>query len=198
LNRYDLGVAGILAGIFLSVVTHAGVVPGTPPQVVQRIQSLAADAEEIVSRTKPAAWQNMHSCLYYAFAGQYLLANRGIAARLVVGTVLYNPFTPYHHGIRPHAWLETDTYLVDFSTLPRWGYISIIPLSAVARRVSEIKPWTTRVLTLIGKRDPEVDRYLATHRQRFKRALQVIRAERATAATARAVSTDPSGTVGER
>jgi hypothetical protein len=133
---------------------------------------LAPEIETLTERTTPADWELLHACVYYALAGQYILARRGIRTRLKGGAVLYCPDTPLHHNIKPHVWLETGTHFIDCSALPRWGYIAVIPLQLVARTPAEVIPDVTRLLILEDRNDPEFLDHVATHRARFNRILQ--------------------------
>jgi hypothetical protein len=133
------------------------------------VTSLASEVERLVQLSKPADWDLRRACLYYAFAGQHLLWQRGIAASIWIGAVIYDPGTPTSHKIWPHAWLETATHYIDYSALPRWGQVKIIPLHLVARSPLEVRPGITRVLALRRMEDLDVAVYLATHRARFDR-----------------------------
>jgi hypothetical protein len=126
--------------------------------------------EALAARSMPANWELLHACLYYALAGQYLLAQRGLVTRLEGGAVLYYPDTPLQHRIKPHVWLETDTHFIDGSALARWGYITVIPRQRVARRPGEVIPGFTRVL-ILSSTVTGILNYIA-HRARFERALQ--------------------------
>jgi len=139
---------------------------------VNGIASLAFAVERLVERSKPAEWALRRSCLYYAFAGQHLLARQGISASLWVGAVVYDPGTAASHQIWPHAWLETATHFIDFSALPRWGTVKVIPRHLVAWGPWEVRPGTTRVLALPRVEDLQVVAYLAFHRQRFDRRVK--------------------------
>lgn len=163
--------ACLLSGLLYAAFTQAReAAPGSAAEIA-RIQSQAADVEALVALTKPADWAPIHSCLYYAMAGQYLLARQGVSARLVVGTVIYRPHAAGQHRINPHAWLETGSYLIDPSALPRWGEITVIPLRLVARRFTDIRPGFTALLTIRRQTSPELRDYLAVHRAHFMRAL---------------------------
>jgi hypothetical protein len=133
---------------------------------------LAPAIEALTERTTPANWELLHACLYYALAGQYILACRGIPARLKGGAVLYYPDTPLRHDIKPHVWLETGTHFIDCSALPRWGYIAVIPLQQVTRNLASDIPEMTRLLILEERNDPEFLDYVARHRARFERILR--------------------------
>jgi hypothetical protein len=133
---------------------------------------LTPQIEQLADRTRPADWALLRSCLYYALAGQYLLARQGVTTRLEGGAVMYNPSTPGRHGIDPHVWLENRTHFIDCATLPRWGLVTVIPLSLVARHPADVIPGVTRVLIVGHRRDPEYLDYLDGHRARFTSALR--------------------------
>jgi len=141
-------------------------------QLTALLDHLAPAIEALTERTTPANWELLHACVYYALAGQYILARRGIPTRLKGGAVLYYPDTPLHHDIKPHVWLETDTHFIDCSALPRWGYIAVIPLQQLARNPASVIPEMTRLLILEERNDPEFLDHVATHRARFDRILQ--------------------------
>ena len=143
-----------------------------PEQIwIDLLRSHAAAVEQMVARTKPQDWKMRHACLYYAFAAQTLLARDGIATSLRVGAVIYRPGTATAHGISPHAWLETPGYFIDYSTLPRWGEVSLIPRQRVAAAPAEVEPGVTAVLTRLRPADADLRRYLAAHRMRFQSML---------------------------
>ena len=133
------------------------------------VNALDAEVEALVARSKPVEWGMKHACLYYAVAGQYLLAKQGIDAALWVGAVIYYPGTSRHHEISPHAWLETNHYFIDYSTLPRWGKTMIIPHNRVASDPERVNPGFARVLALHRPVDYDLIDYLAEHRARFER-----------------------------
>lgn len=139
---------------------------------VTTVASLAPKVERLVERTKPADWALRRACLYYAFAGQYLLAGQGIAASLWIGAVAYDPGTAISHQIWPHAWLETATHFIDYSALPRWGTVKVIPRALVARGPAEVRPGSTRVLAVQRSVDSDLGAYLAFHRERFDRRMK--------------------------
>ena len=141
-------------------------------QLTALMNRLAPAIEALTERTTPANWELLHACIYYALAGQYILARRGILTRLKGGAVLYYPDTPLHHDIKPHVWLETGTHFIDCSALPRWGFIAVIPLQQVARDPASIIPEMTRLLILEERYDPEFLDHAATHRARFDRILR--------------------------
>jgi hypothetical protein len=135
-------------------------------------QRLAPGIEALTERAMPRDWQLLHGCLYYALAGQYLLARYGIGTELKGGTVVYFPTSPLHHRIKPHVWLETASHYIDCSALPRWGYIVVLPLRQVAHDQALIMPGLTEVLILEERDDPEFADYVAEHRGRFERILE--------------------------
>lgn len=132
------------------------------------VRSLAPAVEQMVVRTKPAEWEMCRACLYYAFAGRTLLARHGIMASLRIGAVIYAPGTEAAHGISPHAWLETPSHFIDYSTLPRWGEVSIIPRARVAHTPEAVQPGVSRVLTRLRPADPDLLGYLSSHGGRFE------------------------------
>jgi Transglutaminase-like superfamily len=162
----------LAAGLLIPVGTGAGRTSATTRQLIVLMNTLAAEIELLAARTMPAGWQLLHACLYYALAGQYFLARRGILTRLKGGAVLYYPDTPLQHRIQPHVWLETDAHVIDGSALPRWGYIAVFPLQQVARDPGEVIPGETRLLILEQRDDPQFLDYVAGHRARFERALR--------------------------
>jgi hypothetical protein len=135
------------------------------------VRSLGSAVEQMAARTKPAHWEMRRACLYYALAGQALLARRGIATSLRVGAVIYAPGTAAAHGISPHAWLETPSLFIDYSTLPRWGEVSVIPRARVAPAPAAVEPGVTGVLTRLRPADADLRGYLSAHRARFRRML---------------------------
>lgn len=140
--------------------------------LVHRAASLAPHVEWLVARTKPPHWECRRACLYYALAGQHLLARQGIPAALRFGSVVYGPGAPAAHAIDPHAWLETPTGLVDYATLPRWGVVMVIPRGLAARAPWEVRPGVTPVLAEWWPADAALRGYLATHRSRFEHILR--------------------------
>jgi hypothetical protein len=115
----------------------------------------------------PASRERLHARVYYARAGEYILARRDIRTRLKGGAVLYYPDTPLHHNIKPHAWLETGMDFIDCPALPRWGYIAVIPLQQVARNPESVIPEMTRMLIQEERNDPQFPDHVTTHRARF-------------------------------
>lgn len=160
------GLWTIAAMLLLSTVAVTGATqPGDPAALLA--SRLDKEVEALVARTKPDGWENIHACLYYAFAGQYLLAKHGIQSEVHVGAVIYAPGTTSHHGICPHAWLETPDLFIDFSTLPRWGRTSVIPRGQVASHPAAVHPGITQVLALHRPPDPDLIEYLTTQRAHF-------------------------------
>jgi hypothetical protein len=164
----------ILAGIGLlfdsAIAADEGV--GYTRWLQNTLNALAPQIESLAAQTRPPDWQLLRSCLYYALAGQYLLARQGIETRLESGALQYNPSTPARHGIDPHVWLETRTHLIDCATLPRWGEVTVIPRSRVATHRDEVFPGLTRVLVVERYRDPEQLAYITGHRARFVERLR--------------------------
>ncbi|MGE5155153.1 MAG: hypothetical protein ACM3ST_14200 [Bdellovibrio bacteriovorus] len=148
-----------------------GAIRGIGPAATT-VTALASAVERLVERSKPAEWALRRACLYYAFAGQHLLLQRGIVASVWVGAVVYDPETAASHEIWPHAWLETATHFIDYAALPRWGEVRVIPHHLVARSPSEVRPGVTRVLALQRVEDLDLVTYLAAHRARFDRIVQ--------------------------
>jgi hypothetical protein len=136
------------------------------------VNVLAPQIESLAAQTRPPDWKLLHSCLYYALAGQYLLARHGIESRLESGAIQYNPATPARHGIDPHVWLETRTHLIDCATLPRWGEVTVIPRARVATHRDEVVPGVTRALVVERYRDPEQLARISGHRARFGESLR--------------------------
>jgi hypothetical protein len=134
--------------------------------------SLAPEVEWTVARTKPTHWERRRSCLYYALAGQLLLALQGVPTALWFGSVVYAPGTTAAYPIDPHAWLETPAGFVDYATLPRWGVVTVIPRELVATTPREVRPGVTRVLTQRWPSDAALRGYLSTHRSRFEHILR--------------------------
>ncbi len=166
-------IAAILgAGLLTRVGTGAGQTPVSTRQLIAIMNRLAPAIEALAARTMPPDWQLLHACLYYALAGQYLLARRGILTHLEGGAVLYYPDTPLQHRIKPHVWLATDAHVIDCSALSRWGYIAVIPVQRVARHPEEVIPGVTRLLILEQRDDAQFLDYVAGHRARFEHALR--------------------------
>ncbi|MGB7930912.1 MAG: hypothetical protein WCH04_01570 [Gammaproteobacteria bacterium] len=172
INRRRFIASVYVAGLFMLTRTAAGRPSVYTRHLTALMDRLAPAIEALTERTTPANWELLHACLYYALAGQYILARRSIITRLKGGALLYYPDTPAHHDIKPHVWLETDTHFIDCSTLPRWGYIAVIPLQQVARSPASVIPEMTRLLILEERNDPEFLDYVARHRARFERILR--------------------------
>ncbi|MFZ0791053.1 MAG: lasso peptide biosynthesis protein [Chromatiaceae bacterium] len=161
----------ILGLLMVSAITADDLVRREEPSS-DAVASVAPEVELLVARTKPMGWEMKRACLYYAFAGQHLLERQGIAASLWVGAVVFAPATIAAHPISPHAWLETSTDFIDFSTLPRWGEVTVIPHELVASERSEVKPGATGVLVLRTPENPRLLGYLTAHRARFERLVR--------------------------
>jgi len=164
--------SAFFAGLLTLTRTAAGQTPEYTRRLIAIMYRLAPAIEALRERTTPSDWELLHACLYYAFAGQYILALRGIPTRLKGRAVLYYPDTPLRHDIKPHVWLETDAHFIDCSALPRWGYIAVIPLQEVARNLASVIPEMTRLLILEERNDPEFLDYVARHRARFEHVLR--------------------------
>jgi hypothetical protein len=150
----------------LSAWPAGGAAPGAASGGV--IEALAPVVEATVVATRPRHWPMKRACLYYALAGQTLLARQGIATRLVVGQVVYQPGTPAAYAIAPHAWLETETRFVDYAALPRWGRVAVIPRDLVAVHPSEVVPGVTRVQVIADALDAPLQHYLNHHQRCFR------------------------------
>ena len=161
------------AAVPLWVVSPPAGSAGTPDAdpAVGRIIAVAADVEQTAARTRPMSWPLRRACLYYALAGQYLLARQGIEARPRLGAVVYDPGTPAAHRISPHAWLETPTLFVDYATLPRRGRVTVLTLDHVAADAGDVIPGRTRVLAVAESGNPSLRAYFAVHRARFLRLM---------------------------
>lgn len=138
------------------------------------IDGLADEVEWIAARTRPPHWPLKRSCLYYALAGRALLAHYGIDARLRVGAVDYCPGTASHHAIEPHAWLQTDTYFIDYATLPRCGQATRLPRNRVATDPMDVRPGVTRVLVLADAPTRALMFYLRHHSDRFSHSFRML------------------------
>ena len=164
----------IVAG--LGLLFHSGIAAdedvGYTRWLQNTLNGLAPQIELLAAQTRPPDWQLLRSCLYYALAGQHLLARQGIETRLESGAIQYHPYTPARHGIDPHVWLETRTHLIDCATLPRWGEVTVIPRSRVAMHREEVIPGVTRVLVVERYRDPEQLAHITAHRARFGERLR--------------------------
>lgn len=152
--------------------TAAACPDASTPYLRRLLERLAPEIDTLTERTVPVEWQLLHACLYYALAGQYLLARYGVGSRLKGGAVVYFPTSPLHHRIKPHVWLETAGHYIDCAALPRRGYIVVLPLRQVAQDAAAIVPALTEVLILEERNDPEFIDYVARHRTRFERVLE--------------------------
>jgi hypothetical protein len=157
--------AMVLALLAVAMPAASQAEPAAPTSIIQGLSDAVAAA---AAATRPRHWPLRHACLYYALAGQALLARHGIAATLRVGRVVYRPGTPGAHPIAPHVWLDTGSHLVDYAMLPRRGEVAIVPADLVARRPSQVVPGVTRVLTSTADHDERLGRYLRHHYQRFR------------------------------
>ena len=155
--RHRCIAAIICLGLLCQSGASADTAPGYTRWLQDTVNALALDIEILAAHTRPAEWELQHSCIYYALAGQYLLARQGVATRLEAGAIQYDP----------HIWLESPTHLIDCATLPRRGEISVIPLSFVAQHPAEVIPGVTRALIVDRYGDPAYLAYLAGHRDRF-------------------------------
>jgi len=135
---------------------------------IEVIAALAPAVEATAAATRPRHWPMKRACLYYALAGQALLARQGIATRLRLGRVVYRPGTAAAHPIAPHAWLESATHFIDYAALPRWGQVAIIPTPMTAAAVAVVAPGSTRVLAIPDAPDVRLWRDLSHHRRCFQ------------------------------
>jgi len=165
-----IGAAGLLA--LARSLAAASCADAPAVQMRSLLERLEPAIDTLTERTVPSDWQLLHACLYYALAGQYLLARYGIGTRLIGGAVVYFPTSPRYHRIKPHVWLETAGYYIDCAALPRWGLVVVLPFRQVARDPVEIVPGLTQVLILEERNDPEFVDYVARHRVRFERILE--------------------------
>jgi hypothetical protein len=130
--------------------------------------SLAPEIDALVETSKPVLWPKRRACLYYALAGQRLLARHGIAAAIRTGTVVYSPLTTARHSIHPHFWLETPTHFIDFSTFPRWGKASVAPLDRIARHRRELLPGIALILAAPMPCNLQCETFVGRHRLSFE------------------------------
>jgi hypothetical protein len=70
------------------------------------------------------------------------------------------------------VWLETGRHFIDCSALPRWEYLTVIPLQQVARNPASVMPGMTRLLIFEERNDPQFQDYVAGHLARIDRALR--------------------------
>jgi hypothetical protein len=169
-QRILIAAAVALGAALASMPIGAATAPSTDA-LDGHVFAIAADVEQAAARTRPPSWPLKRACLYYALAGQHLLARRGIDAALRIGTVVYDPGTTAAHRISPHAWLETASHLVDYAMLPRRGRPTLVPLGQVARDTAGVVPGRTRVLALTDPDNRQLRAYLAVHRARFARLM---------------------------
>jgi hypothetical protein len=132
------------------------------------IEALAPAVQGSVDRTRPRHWPIKRACLYYALAGQALLAWHGVSSQLRVGDVVYAPGTARAYPISPHAWLESGGAFIDYATLPRWGRVTVIPAEGVAAEPSRVVPGVTQVLAVGAIPDPQLEHYLNHHARCFQ------------------------------
>jgi hypothetical protein len=132
------------------------------------VRALAPAVEAAAAETRPRHWPLKRACLYYAIAGQALLARQGIPARLRIGQVVYQPGTRRAHAIRPHAWLEVGPYFVDYAAIPRWGDVAVIPADMVAVGPLQVQPGVSRVLAIGTVADAPLVHYLRHHFRCFR------------------------------
>jgi hypothetical protein len=163
-----VGATGLLALTRLA----AGRTDAHTQYLIAITQRLAPEVQALTERAIPYGWQLLHGCVYYALAGQYLLTRFGISTRLKGGAVVYFPTSPLRHRIKPHAWLENTNHYIDFSALPRWGFVVVLPLQTVARNSASILPGLTEVLILEERNDAGFDDYVSRQRNRFERSLE--------------------------
>lgn len=155
----------VATALLFVVCGHAAAAPAAFP--TQTVYALAAAVEALAATTRPQHWPMKRACLYYALAGQALLAQQGIPAMLRVGQVEYRPGTPAAYPIAPHAWLETGSYVIDYAMLPRSGRVAVIPINLVATDSSNILPGVTMLLTTPDRRNKPLGLYLNHHYRRF-------------------------------
>lgn len=141
-------------------------------RVCAAVRAIGPAVERLAARTKPLHWERRHACLYYALAGQRLLAGQGIRSTLYFGDVLYAPGTRACHAIRPHAWLQTAGYFIDYATLPRSGEVTVLAAARVAHSPTEVEPGRTAVLAVPQRTSPRLEAFLRYHAKRFAFALQ--------------------------
>jgi hypothetical protein len=146
--------------------------------VAHRLAAVAGEVEDTAARTRPSNWPLRRACLYYALAGQYVLARKGIPSSLRRGTVVYAPGGPSAHRISPHAWLETATHFVDYATLPRWGRPTIVSRQQVATAIAQVEPGDTAVLALSEPIVGSMRGYIAVHRARLARQIMRLGTDR--------------------
>lgn len=146
--------------------------PATSPdcganRVCAAIRAIGPAVERLAARTKPLHWECKRACLYYALAGQRLLAAQGIRSTLYFGDALYAPGTRACHSISPHAWLQTAGYFIDYATLPRSGAVTVLAAERVAHSPAEVEPGRTAVLAVPERPSPRLEAFLRYHDKRF-------------------------------
>jgi hypothetical protein len=156
--------AMVLALLAVAMPAASRAQPATSTSIIEGLSEAVAAA---AAATRPRHWPLRHACLYYALAGQALLARQGIAATLRVGRVVYRPGTPGAHPIAPHVWLDTGTHLVDYAMLPRRGEVAIVPKWRIATHPSQVVPGVTPVLVLAAHDDQALGLFLRHHHRRF-------------------------------
>jgi hypothetical protein len=154
--------------IALALAAAAMPLAGAARAPAATIRALSDAVAARAAATRPQHWPLRHACLYYALAGQALLARHGIPARLRVGRVVYRPGTPTAHPIDPHVWLETGNHLVDYAMLPRRGEVAIVPIGLVATHPSQAVPGVTQVLAIAADHNESLALYLRHHYRRFR------------------------------
>jgi hypothetical protein len=137
------------------------------PTQTSTIQSLREAVAAAAAATRPRHWPLRHACLYYAMAGQTLLARHGIPATLRVGRVVYRPGSPTAHPINPHVWLDTGTHFVDYALLPRCNEVAVVPAGLVATHPAQVVPGVTPVLAITTDHEASMELYLRHHYRRF-------------------------------
>jgi len=157
----------VAAALVLVLAAWPAVGAGPSPALASRIEALAPLVEATAAATRPRHWPMKRACLYYALAGQALLARRGVAAGLRAGRVVYWPGTPAAYPIDPHTWLRSGAYFIDYAALPRWQRVAVIPGHLVAAAPAQVVPGITRVLAVPDALDPQLQRYLQHHHRCF-------------------------------
>lgn len=156
----------VVATVLLFVVCgHAAAATAAFP--TQTVYALGAAVEALASTTRPQHWPMKRACLYYALAGQALLAKHGIPAMLRVGQVEYRPGAVAAYPIAPHAWLETGAHVIDYAMLPRWGRVAVIPRDLVATDPLSVLPGVTQLLAMRDRPTKPLGLYLNHHYRRF-------------------------------
>ena len=155
----------VAAVLLLTVCGGVAAAPGAFP--THTVSALAAAVEAFAATTRPQHWPMKRACLYYALAGQTLLAQHGIPAMLRVGQVVYRPGTAAAYPIAPHAWLDTGAYVIDYAMLPRLGRVAVIPNNLVATNPSNVLPGVTQLLATPDDPNKALGLYLNHHYRRF-------------------------------